>query len=234
MDNLFSYHQMNENSLLITIAAAENVIELRFAIASTLQDHFKEDITINHGLESLLVIWVNREISIQLIDQIKSLLVVPPLVKMDAGSSWKFPVYYDSKSNDMKQLAQRLSLTVSQIIALHTAANYKVSFIGFLPGFPYLEGLPSELYVPRKATPSLQVAQGAVAISAGMCGIYPQESPGGWYVLGRCPLFLFDKQRKDPFLLKANDSVDFYPVEKSVYEELFSSKNLNLNQFRNG
>ncbi|GAK93403.1 allophanate hydrolase 2 subunit 1 [Nonlabens ulvanivorans] len=84
-------------------------------------------------------------------------------------------------------------------------------------------------------TPSLQVKTGSVAIAAGTCGIYPQSSPGGWYVLGNCPVPLFNREREQPFLLSINDQVEFYEVDQSIFEDLEQNLNpLDINKFKNG
>ncbi len=134
------------------------------------------------------------------------------------GVYWKLPIYYDKTSTDITSVSEYLKRDVEEIIQFHKKALYKVSFIGFLPGFPYMDGLDERLMIPRKSKPSLQVKSGSVAIAAGVCGIYPQYSPGGWYVLGNCPVPLFDKDRVQPFLLKAMDEIAFYEIDKDVFE----------------
>lgn len=129
------------------------------------------------------------------------------------GRTLAVPVVYGGECGpDLQTLAANKGRSERDIIALHSAADYTVAAVGFSPGFPYLEGLPEELQEPRRATPR-PVAAGAVAIAGGQAGIYPFASQGGWHVLGRTDLRLFDPFRTDPALLKPGDRVRFVPVE---------------------
>ena len=101
-------------------------------------------------------------------------------------------VNYLPKSKDMQLLSKLLQLTPTEIIAAHQEPEYTVGMIGFLPGFPYLLGLPEVLHSPRKNHPEFAIPKGAVAIGGAQAGIYPQKSPGGWYVLGITDMELFE------------------------------------------
>ncbi|MBM7842212.1 5-oxoprolinase subunit PxpB [Herpetosiphon giganteus] len=119
----------------------------------------------------------------------------------------RIPIRYDGI--DLAEVAERCQLTVNQVIELHASAEYRVAMVGFLPGFPYLDGLPAALHLPRRATPRAKVAAGSVAIANDQTGIYPQSSPGGWHILGTTPLHLFDSTASPPALLNAGDIVYF-------------------------
>lgn len=121
----------------------------------------------------------------------------------------RIPICYDGI--DLAEVAERCQLTIDQVIALHSSAEYRVAMVGFLPGFPYLDGLPAALHLPRRATPRAKVAAGSVAIANDQTGIYPQSSPGGWHILGTTPLRLFDPQADPPALLNVGDVVYFEP-----------------------
>lgn len=230
----FSYHQINENSLLVQINSENDALRLRAFIEQKILTAFEGEVTINHGFEEVLVVFKNCDMDHRLIAKIKGLLSDPKAVALKKGTSWRLPLFYDRESDDMKELSRVLNLSFSQIIDLHSNSVYQVSFMGFLPGFPYLEGLPQELHIPRKATPSLKVEKGSVAIAAGICGIYPQQSPGGWYVIGNCPIALFDKIRTPDFLMQTHDQVEFYEVDKAQHKQFLSEENLHLKQFING
>lgn len=123
------------------------------------------------------------------------------------------PVRYGGNDGpDLDDLAQNLGCTPEHVIALHSAPLYRVAMVGFRPGFPYLLGLPPELVVPRRASPRRSVAAGSVAIAGEQAGIYPETSPGGWHLLGRTELRMFDPQRTPPALLRPGDGVRFVPV----------------------
>jgi KipI family sensor histidine kinase inhibitor len=120
------------------------------------------------------------------------------------------PVRYDGE--DLPLIAERAGLAVEELIRRHAAARYRVAFIGFQPGFPYLSGLPPELATPRRTSPRPRVPAGSVAIGAGWCGIYPAVTPGGWNLVGTTSVALFDPRRRPPSLLLAGDEVRFLPA----------------------
>jgi len=115
---------------------------------------------------------------------------------------------------DLAAVAGEVNLSEKEVIQLHSQAVYTVAAVGFSPGFPYLTGLPDRLNVPRRATPRQEVAAGSVAIAGGQAGIYPFASPGGWHILGRTSLRLFDPLSSQPALLRVGDRVKFLPVDK--------------------
>lgn len=112
---------------------------------------------------------------------------------------------------DLAALARRVGLAVDDYIDQHAAALYRVAFLGFQPGFPYLRGLPDRLHAPRRASPRVRVAAGSVAIGGAYCGIYPAAGPGGWQLVGRAEAVLFDFTRAAPALLRPGDRVRFVP-----------------------
>jgi KipI family sensor histidine kinase inhibitor len=139
---------------------------------------------------------------------IRSLAIVPADER--PAREHVIPLSYDGP--DLAEVAGRCGLTTAELIARHSGAVYRVALIGFLPGFPYLDGLPPELHLPRRATPRPRVPAGSVAIAGPQTGIYPQESPGGWHLLGTTAARLFDTARWPPALLSAGDIVRFVPV----------------------
>lgn len=133
----------------------------------------------------------------------------------------KIPVcYHPEIAPDLEDYASKVGLDIKSIINLHTAPVYPVHFVGFLPGFPYLEGLNSRLFLNRKETPSQHVASGSVAIGGTQTGIYPQQSPGGWHVIGKTPLHLFDISKTSPALIKAGDKIQFTSITLEAYNLL--------------
>jgi len=120
------------------------------------------------------------------------------------------PVCYGGEDGpDLGAVAAHCGLTPAQVIARHSQGVYRVHFLGFAPGFPYLGGLDPALATPRRATPRTQVPRGSVGIAGGQTGIYPLETPGGWQLIGRTPLALFDPLRAEPCLLRAGDLLRF-------------------------
>jgi inhibitor of KinA len=126
------------------------------------------------------------------------------------GRLVEIPVRYGGAHGpDLEALAAARGLTPDDVIAMHTAPEYVVHFIGFMPGFAYLGGLDPRLETPRRATPRTLVPAGSVGIGGAQTGVYPVASPGGWQLIGRTVLTLFDPQREPAALLVAGDRVRF-------------------------
>ncbi|WP_258406346.1 5-oxoprolinase subunit PxpB [Shewanella halotolerans] len=126
----------------------------------------------------------------------------------------EIPVSYGGEAGpDLISVAQFHHLSPKEVIKRHSQASYQVFFIGFQPGFAYLEGLPKCLHTPRLATPRLTIPAGSVGIGGEQTGIYPLASPGGWQIIGQTQLALFDPTSDDSCLLKPGDRVRFTPVE---------------------
>ena len=129
----------------------------------------------------------------------------------------QIPVCYsDEYGPDLESVAQLKELHPDELVHIHTGAVYRVYMIGFLPGFPYMASVPGAIAAPRKKTPR-QVAAGSVGIAGVQTGIYPLASPGGWQIIGRTPLALFDFLAKGNPLLQAGDRVQFYPITKEAF-----------------
>lgn len=132
---------------------------------------------------------------------------------------WKLPVCYDvSFGIDLEEVAKKIKITQGELITLHTQQQYTVYGIGFLPGFMYLGGLVPELEIVRRAIPRLKVEKGAVGIAGKQTGIYPQESPGGWNIVGNCPVSMFRPKNENPCFVSVGDKVQFYEIEKATYD----------------
>ncbi len=153
--------------------------------------------------------------------QIRSALARPFRAKKNrsANAILEIPVCYESEfALDLGEVARRAELSPMEVVRRHSAANYRVHCVGFTPGFPFLGGLPPELATPRRATPRKQVPAGSVAIGGVQTGVYPTESPGGWNVIGRTPLRLFDAQREPPALLSAGKWVRFRSITRAEFD----------------
>ena len=145
----------------------------------------------------------------------------------DAGAAMpsahitEVPVCYGGDHGaDLASAAAALGLDTDTLIARHAGTVYTVGMIGFAPGFPYLAGLDPALALPRLATPRTRVPAGSVAIGGAQTGIYPRESPGGWRLLGRTPLRLFDPTRATPALLAPGDRVRFVPIDAATFARM--------------
>lgn len=132
---------------------------------------------------------------------------------------WTIPVCYDLEFGiDIEEVAKTLELSLEELIHQHTSHQYVVYGIGFLPGFMYLGGLPPSLEIPRRAEPRLQVAKGSVGLAGKQTGIYPQDSPGGWNIIGSCPVTMFNPDSKEPCFVKVGDKIQFQKISKAEYE----------------
>lgn len=134
-------------------------------------------------------------------------LAAPGVSDGATAREWLVPVRYDGP--DLVEVAQRTGLQVSEVIARHTARSYEVYLLGFVPGFAFLGELDPALVLPRRAPPRQRVPAGSVAIAGAQTGIYPLETPGGWHLLGRTDLTLFDPLRNPAALFQVGDRVRF-------------------------
>jgi len=127
----------------------------------------------------------------------------------------EIPVLYGGEYGpDLEWVAGDHGITPDEVIRLHTEHVYHVYMIGFMPGFPYMGELPEALKTPRRETPRTVVPRGSVALAQGQTGIYSTQSPGGWQIIGRTPLTLFDPGKWPPALLEMGDRVTFFAIDK--------------------
>ena len=132
----------------------------------------------------------------------------------------RIPVVYGGKFGpDLESVAGYHHSAPDEIIRLHCSRAYLIYLIGFMPGFPYMGELPEGLMTPRLKTPRLSVPAGSVAIAQNQSGIYPMDSPGGWQLLGRTPVRMFDPGKDPPAYLRMGDRVRFYPISEKEFEE---------------
>lgn len=137
------------------------------------------------------------------------------------GRQITLPVCYGGAFGpDLDEVARHARMRPDEVIARHTGGDYRVYFLGFSPGFPYLGGLAPELATPRRATPRTQVPAGAVGIAGAQTGIYPQATPGGWQLIGRTPLVLFDPDAASPCLLAPGDRLRFVAITPDEFARL--------------
>ena len=134
-----------------------------------------------------------------------------------AGRLWRLPVCYDqSLAPDLAEVAATTNLSPAQVAERHSAPTYHVYMLGFLPGQPYLGDLAPDLALPRRHSPRMKIPAGSVAIATTLTCIFPQETPCGWHLIGRCPVPLWDRQA----LLRPGDRVGFVPVSVREYEDM--------------
>jgi len=133
----------------------------------------------------------------------------------------ELPCCYEGELGpDLEAAAQRLALSVDELVRLHAGAEYLIYFIGFTPGLPYMTGAPERLTIARLDSPRVKVPAGSVAIGGIQCCIYPVESPGGFWLLGRTPVRLYDPDATEPILLKPGDRVRFRRIERREFDDI--------------
>lgn len=134
---------------------------------------------------------------------------------------WEIPVCYDLEFGfDLEEVAFANVLSKEEVIRLHSEPYYLIYFIGFQPGFLYLGGLSSKIKMPRRSNPRLRVGKGSVAIGGEQTGVYPQESSGGWNIIGKSPIDFFDISKSKPCFAKAGEYIQFTPVEHDEFNRI--------------
>jgi len=138
------------------------------------------------------------------------------------GRKVRIPCCYDDPefAPDLAEVAERTGKTPEQVIAAHLGSAFKVYVLGFMPGLAYIAGLERSLYLPRRPQPRVRVPRSSVAIAMDQTTIYPFESPGGWHLIGRTPLWMFDKRREQPVFLAPADSLAFERVDRAAFDAI--------------
>lgn len=137
------------------------------------------------------------------------------------GRSWRLPACFDADlAPDLAAVAERHGTTPEEVVRALCRTEFRVYMIGFMPGFPYMGGLPTELHTPRLGTPRKLVPARSIAIAGEMCAVYPWPSPGGWNLLGQTPIDLFVADDDPPALLAAGDGVRWQAVDRREYARI--------------
>lgn len=213
---------MGERAILIKFKpeiSPEQLQEVLFYKNRIENEYLKEKIEVINTYNSLLINYVfTIEDVYSEFSRLKSLLKDAKVGKNIDSKLFQIPVCYEEKFGlDMNLLSEEKNIPIDEIISLHTKPIYQVYFHGFLPGFLYLGGLDEKLHFPRKKSPRKSVEKGAVGIGGNQTGIYPKNSPGGWQILGKTPIELFDKYSENPSPFSAGDHLKFYPISMDEY-----------------
>tara|TARA_B100000787_G_C16198797_1_gene303037 strand:- start:1259 stop:1981 length:723 start_codon:yes stop_codon:yes gene_type:complete len=153
--------------------------------------------------------------------QLKELYKTKVPIEKQPQRLWQIPVCYElSFGIDLEEIANQKQCSIQEIIDLHTAGNYLIYFIGFLPGFLYLGGLHPQLHSPRRSNPRVRVDKGAVGIGGAQTGVYPQDSSGGWNIIGKSPVNFFNIKKSNPCFAKLGDRIQFVSIELAVFHQL--------------
>ncbi|WP_456274439.1 5-oxoprolinase subunit PxpB [Bacillus sp. AK031] len=131
------------------------------------------------------------------------------------------PVCYGGKFGpDLNFVADSQRMTENKVIEIHSRPIYTVAFLGFSPGFPFLRGMDPSIAVPRRSSPRVRIEAGSVGIAGSQTGVYPISSPGGWQIIGKTPLALFDPDNSEPALLKQGDRIQFKPISRNEFNQM--------------
>lgn len=191
--------------------------ELATAIHHTLGPQI---IDITQGWDSLLIQYDMLKIDyVTLYRQVEALIEASCVVTPDTHEirdTLVLPVLYDGE--DLTYVAQQCGVSVQEVMTLHSGSRFHVGAIGFAPGFAYLGGLDTRLDMPRRSIPRAHVPAGSVSIAAGQSALYPQNSPGGWHLIGRCPWCLFDPYRQPASPFKVGQRVRFEAIDEVVFQ----------------
>ena len=142
-------------------------------------------------------------------------------IDLPAPEVIEIPTLYGGEYGpDIENVAKHNQLSVKEVIKIHTSKEYLIYMLGFTPGFSYLGGMDQRIATPRLQSPRTKIPGGSVGIAGEQTGIYPIDSPGGWQLIGRTPLNLFDPKDKDPILLKAGNYVAFKPIDEEEYKKI--------------
>lgn len=198
---------------------SDSLLSRQLAWLDLIQSDWQEDVLdVRQGFTSVSILWKSQEVEARFMQEFGKLEITP---KTLSDKIWEVPVCYGGAyGKDLENLAQTKGLHPKELIELHTSKTYRIHFFGFLPGFMYLNGLPEILHTPRKAMPERAVPAGSVAIGGAQTGIYPKESPGGWHIIGRTPLVLFDAEKFPPVWASPGESLKFFPVSATEMKAL--------------
>jgi len=212
MQNPYVY-ALSNNSLLLDAShlSTSGTLSIQKKIWS-LANHCKKDnsfIDIVPGMNSL-TLYLKQDI--ELAKWLEQLPAIWNNIKPNefVAKHHKIKTHYNGA--DLNYVANFHSLSIDDVINLHSEPQYAVLFLGFQPGFAYLNGLNKQLFTPRRSEPRLKVPKGSVAIGAEQTAIYPADSPGGWHIIGQTDIPLFDATQKSPCLIQPGDTLEFIPV----------------------
>jgi inhibitor of KinA len=216
-----------ESALLVRLSAEEIVDPAIAAQAAALADAIEglslAGVTdVVPAFTTVMVCFDPRQVDpVDLSDQIEQVAAEASTIEPPQGRQVTIPVAYGGVFGpDLGDVADHSGLTAEDVIARHAGASYLVSVMGFAPGWAYLLGLPAELAIPRLTNPRTRIPPGSVAIGGDQTGVYPLATPGGWRVIGRTPVRMFDPNREEPFFLQARDTVRFRPISETEYSEI--------------
>ena len=229
-NNSKTYFVFNERSILISYNHSINskLISNLSNTRKTIETHLNDCIIeVVQSINSLLIIFDINKISAN--DLIKDLKRIEDMEVdlSESNKTWQIPVCYDLKfAIDLENFAKEKKLSTSEIINIHKSKVYDVLSMGFLPGFMYLGFTDKNLHCERKEVPSLDIKKGSIGIALNQTCIYPQNSPGGWHIIGVSPLNFFDLKSNNPCFAKPCDKIQFTEISKKQFQKMKKEKTI--------
>ena len=223
--NNILFKVFNEESILIhwndkiSIKLIDSIISYKNLIEQELSEILIECV---QSINSMMVIYNSNKINPEdLINILEKLNSVGLTVDKTEKRIWNIPVCYDlSFGIDLEDLSTSNSISTDEIIKLHSSTTYSVLSMGFLPGFLYLGMNHKKLYCERKDKPELNIKSGSIGIARDQTGIYPQDSPGGWRIIGRSPISFFNVNEKSPCFTRPGDKIKFQNISLSEFNKI--------------
>ena len=215
------YKRFGESSILVEWPSKidESILENILLFKLEIENKYLNNIYIKNSYNSLLITYEKNINTKNKISELNNIYIKIRSKQKQIFNKWEIPVCYDIEFGyDLNYLEKSLSIKKEEIISLHKTKDYRVYNIGFLPGFLYLGGLDKKIHHPRKEKPVLNVPKGAVGIGGSQTGIYPNNSPGGWYIIGNSPINLFNINKKSPCFIKSGDKIKFIPISLKEHE----------------
>ena len=185
-----------------------------------LNNPLEEILNIHPGYTSIMVAVDVEKKSIQaVLKSLQQVIKNARAMELPGPVLVDIPVLYGGQHGpDINKVAEHSGLSKKEVIALHSSGDFQVSFIGFTPGFPYISGMDKKLATPRLENPRKRVPAGSIGIGGNQTGIYPSSTPGGWNLIGRTPLHIFDIQHPEKALLKMGDHISFKPITETEFD----------------
>lgn len=225
MNQIPFLRQLGERAFLLEFEKkiSEEVLQIVLTYKNFLQEKlFKQNVEVTNTYNSLLISYPFAiEDVYSSFSELKELILEANIHHNFDSRIFEIPVCYDERFGlDLAEISRVKNLSVEDIIRFHTTAEYRIFFLGFLPGFLYLGGLPDELCFSRRKEPRAEVLKGAVGIGENQTGIYPRKSPGGWNIIGNSPVPLFDPKHDPPCPFSAGDKIKFYSIDFEEHLEI--------------
>jgi inhibitor of KinA len=223
--NEFTYFPLGDSSFLIKVGneiSVECHKLIKALVLAINQEKIKGVSELIPAYNELLLIYNPLEINYtKLIDTLKDIEKKLNPDNLPPSTIIHIPVCYETEfAPDLEIVAEKNNLTKNEVIKLHSSIEYLVYMLGFTPGFCYLGGMDARIATQRKESPRKIVEAGSVGIAGSQTGIYPIDSPGGWQIIGKTPINLFDTEREQPFLIEAGNYIKFDSITKTEFDQI--------------